>query len=264
MKKRLLPFVLVVLLLGMFVSSVPGADEFPAHRGQINDFANLIPPDVVQRMEAKARQVLNTTGTSVVVVTMPTIGENYLSDYVNRLYRAWGIGKKGENKGVLIFFAVKEKKIRIETGYGVEGILPDGKVGEILRRDVPPHLKKKDYGTGLENALLAVSRVIEEDAKASGGVKPVPKKAPVSPHSVFVVATLIFFGIIGLIVLLIVMIKKGGRHMVRSDDRYEPMSTSSGFSSSDSGSSDSGSSDSGGFDGGDSGGGGAECSIDDD
>lgn len=264
MKKNLFSALLVGLLLCFFAVSVPGADEFPTHRGQINDFADLIPPDVEQRMEAKARQVLKTTGTSVVVVTMPTIGENDLSDYVNRLYRAWGIGKKGENKGVLVFFARKEKKIRIETGYGVEGILPDGKVGEILRRDVVPHLKKKDYGTGFENALLSVSRVIEEDAKASGGVKPPPKKPPVSPHAVFLVATLIFFGVIGLVVLLIVMIKKGGRRMVRSDDRNEPMRMSSGFSSSDSGSSDSGSSDSGGFDGGDSGGGGAECSIDDD
>ncbi|NPU86251.1 MAG: TPM domain-containing protein [Syntrophaceae bacterium] len=263
MRKHLFGALLVVLLFGLLASSVPGSDEFPAHRGQINDFADLIPPDVEQRMEAKARQVLNTTGTSVVVVTMPTIGENYLSDYVNRLYRAWGVGKKGENKGVLIFFAQKEKKIRIETGYGVEGILPDGKVGEILRRDVAPHLKKKDYGTGLENALLSVSRVIEEDAKASGGVKPTPKKPPVSPHTVFIVATFIVFGIIGLIVFLIVMIKKGGRRMVGSDNRYEPISSTSSFSSGDSGSSDSGSSDSGGFDGGDSGGGGAECSTDD-
>ena len=52
--------------------------------------------------------------------------------YANGLYKAWGIGKKGEDKGVLIFFTLKERKIRIETGYGVEGILPDGLVGEIL------------------------------------------------------------------------------------------------------------------------------------
>ncbi|PKN33966.1 MAG: hypothetical protein CVU61_11030 [Deltaproteobacteria bacterium HGW-Deltaproteobacteria-19] len=263
MKKPLFNALLVILMLGFFASSVPGADEFPAHRGQINDFADLIPPDVEQRMETKARQVLATTGTSVVVVTMPTIGENYLSDYVNRLYRAWGIGKKGENKGVLIFFAQKEKKIRIETGYGVEGILPDGKVGEILRRDVAPHLKKKDYGTGFENALLSVSRVIEEDAKASGGAKPSPKKPPVSPHAVFLVATFFFFGIIALVVFVIVMLKKGRRGVSSTSDRYEPISSTSSFSSSDSGSSDSSSSDSGGFDGGDSGGGGAECSTDD-
>ncbi len=254
----------VVLLLGILAFPVAAKDEFPAHRGQVNDFADLIPPDVEQRMEAKAREVLRTTGTSVVVVTMPTIGENYLSDYVNRLYRAWGIGKKGENRGVLIFFALKEKKVRIETGYGVEGILPDGKVGEILRRDVAPYLKKKDYGTGLSNALEAVSRVIEEDAKASGTARAAaPKKPPVSPHVVFIVATLVLAGIVGLVVFVIVMARKGRFTAGRADDRYESIGSSGGFSSSDSGSSDSGSSDSGGFDGGDSGGGGAECSTDD-
>jgi uncharacterized protein len=263
MRKPCCSVLMIVLLLGILAFSVAAKDEFPAHRGQVNDFADLIPPDVEQRMEAKAREVLRTTGTSVVVVTMPTIGENYLSDYVNRLYRAWGIGKKGENRGVLIFFALKEKKVRIETGYGVEGILPDGKVGEILRRDVAPHLKKKDYGTGLSNALEAVSRVIEEDAKASGtarsaNAKPARKSSAASPHVVFIVATLVLAGIVGLVVFVVVMIRKGRFTAGRADDRYESIGSSGGFSSSDSGSSDSG-----GFDGGDSGGGGAECSTDD-
>jgi len=264
MKKHLLVTVLACLLLCS--AGVPVAwamEEFPAHRGQINDFADLIAPDVEQRMEARARQVLQKTGVSVVVVTMPTIGENTLSDYVNRLYRAWGIGKKGEDRGVLIFFALKERKIRIETGYGVEGILPDGKVGEILRRDVAPYLKKKDYGTGLEGALESVSRVIEADAKVSGGAKPSPKKPPVSPFVVFLVATLTICFFVGVISFVIVLFKKGGRGVSATTDRYEPISSTGSFCSSDSGSSDSGSGDSGGFDGGDSGGGGAECSTDD-
>ena len=67
----------------------------------------------------------------MVVVTMPDVGGAEYNDYANRLYSAWGIGKKGEDKGVLIFVTIKERKMRIETGYGVEGILPDGLAGEV-------------------------------------------------------------------------------------------------------------------------------------
>jgi uncharacterized protein len=262
-KKRLFGVLAVWIIFGTLALPVSGKDEFPAHRGQVNDFAHLIPPAVEQRMEARAREVLRKTGASIVVVTMPTIGENDFSDYVNRLYRAWGIGKKGEDRGVLLFFALKEKRVRIETGYGVEGILPDGKVGDILRRDVLPYLKKKDYGTGLEGGLEAVARVIEADAGAAGtGRAAPPKKPPVSPHAVFIVATLVFFGIVGLLVFVVVMIRKNRFTAAPSDNRFESIGAGGGWSSGDSGGGDSGG-DSGGFDGGDSGGGGAECSTDD-
>jgi len=115
-------------------------------------------------MEILTKEVLQKTGTSLVVVTMETIGDADVPTYVNQLYQTWGIGKKGEDKGVLIFLALKERRIRIETGYGVEGILPDGRVGEILDTYVVPFLKEGQYGKGLYNALAAVSDVIAKDA----------------------------------------------------------------------------------------------------
>jgi uncharacterized protein len=156
---------LFLILAG--ASSSSGAETFPRPVGPVNDFANVIPGEYRQKMDALSREVLEKTGTSVVVATMPTIGDNDPTEYANRLYQSWGIGKKGEDKGVLIFLALKERRIRIETGYGVEGILPDGRVGEILDRDVVPFLKRGDYGRGLMNAMLDVSGVIAENAKVS-------------------------------------------------------------------------------------------------
>ena len=121
----------------------------------MNDFAGVIPPAIQVEMRSRAREVLQKTGASVVVVTIPTLGESYVSDYANKLYHAWGIGKKGEDRGVLILFVLKERKIRIETGYGLEGILPDGRVGEILRDSMIPLLKEGKYGEGLLNGLKA-------------------------------------------------------------------------------------------------------------
>ncbi len=148
------------------------ADNFPKPIGAVNDFARVIPPEYKNRMESLAREVLEKTGTAIVVATVETIGENELNDYVNSLYKAWGIGKKGEDKGVLIFLTVKERKFRIETGYGVEGILPDGLVGEIRDRYAIPYFRKGDFGQGLSNTVIAVASVVAKAANVSitGGV----------------------------------------------------------------------------------------------
>ena len=179
---KFISIVSVIILLLLTISPLEGKEQFPPSQGAVNDFARVIPSPYVNQMESLAREVLEKTGTSVVIATMETIGDNDPDDYANRLYESWGVGKKGEDRGILIFLAVRERKIRIETGYGVEGILPDGLVGEILDRYAIPHLKAGDYGKGLANAMIAVSSVVAKDANVSltGGPtidKPITKRA---------------------------------------------------------------------------------------
>ncbi len=162
-----------------FAASATAAGEpFPKPAGAVNDFARVISAQDAGPMENLAREVLEKTGTAIVVATVETIGDNDPADYANRLYQAWGIGKKGEDKGVLIFIAVKERRVRIETGYGVEGILPDGLAGEILDRYAVPRFRAGDYGKGLAETMAAVSAVV---AKAAGvtltGAQP-PQRSP--------------------------------------------------------------------------------------
>jgi uncharacterized protein len=178
-KSKVTAFVLAVCLsLLLFGSYGFAAVSFPAATGAVNDFAGVIPADAVDRMARLSQEVLEKTGTAIVVATVKDAGDNEPDMYANELYQAWGIGKKGEDKGVLIFLALRERKVRIETGYGVEGILPDGLVGEILDRYVTPYLKKGDYGAGLENAMIAVSQVVARDARITltgdTAVKPLP------------------------------------------------------------------------------------------
>ena len=111
----------VILCLLLMVTPVGAVDNFAKPVGAVNDFAGVLPSQYKSQMEDLAREVLEKTGTAIVVATVTSIGENDAEDYANSLYQAWGIGKKGEDKGVLIFLAVKERKVRIETGYGVEG-----------------------------------------------------------------------------------------------------------------------------------------------
>jgi len=130
----------------------------------------------------------------VVVVTMSDIGGAEYNDYANRLYSAWGIGKKGQDKGVLVFVTIKERKMRIETGYGVEGILPDGLVGEIRDRYMTPYLKEDRFGEGILYGVAAISQVLAKDAGVEMTGK-VPLKERRSRGS----------GLVGLIFLVLVL-----------------------------------------------------------
>jgi uncharacterized protein len=176
-----LPILLLVGLL-FLIQAAPARGEFPKPVGAVNDFAHIIGPEEARQIDALSREVLEKTGASVVVATVASLEGNEVADYVNRLYQAWGIGKQGEDRGVLIFLALKERKIRIETGYGVEGILPDGRVGEILDRRVVPLLRTGDYGKGLLNAALAVSEVIARDAGVTLTGSPAPAPPPGARH----------------------------------------------------------------------------------
>jgi uncharacterized protein len=199
--KILLALGIIVLLFGAAASWA--ADNFPRPVGAVNDFARVIPPEYKNRMESLSREVLEKTGTAIVVVTVENIGDNELSDYVNRLYKAWGIGKKGEDRGVLIFLTLKERKFRIETGYGVEGILPDGLVGEIRDRYAIPYFKKGDFGQGLSNTVTALASVVAKAANVSitggapveqQGEKKVGQRGSVLPLIILVVILVSLLG----------------------------------------------------------------------
>ena len=171
-------FFLGLVFLLLLAGTPVGAERpFPRAKGLVNDFADVVSSAYEQKIAAITGELLQKTGTAVVVVTMPDIGGAEYNDYVARLYSAWGIGKKGEDNGVLIFVTVKERKMRIETGYGVEGILPDGLVGEIRDRYMTPYLKENKFGQGLLNGTLAVSQVIARNSgiKLTGQM---PAKTP--------------------------------------------------------------------------------------
>ena len=175
-------FLTVLLTLLSFALTAHGADKFPTPTGAVNDFAGVIPAEQRAAMGSLAQEVLEKTGTAVVVATVATVGDDHADDYANRLYSAWGIGKKGEDKGVLIFLALKERRVRIETGYGVEGIITDGMAGEILDRYALPYFRQGDYGRGLSSAMAAVSEVLARNAGVT--LEGRPQFRPTGPQRV--------------------------------------------------------------------------------
>jgi len=165
--KRFFPTILLLLGIAALVCPVHRAGAqppFPKPQGAVNDFASVIPSSEERRIDTICREVLQKTGTAIVVATVDTVGDSDYATYANELYADWGIGKKGEDKGVLIFLTKKERKIRVETGYGVEGILPDGLAGQVLDDYVVPFLKEGDYGKGLLNGTIVLAQIIAKDA----------------------------------------------------------------------------------------------------
>lgn len=174
--KTALLIMLFFLLLGASLSQ--GMPPIPRPRGLVNDFANIIPRSYESKLMAVVAELYQKTGVPVVIVTMPDIGGADYNEYANRLYNDWGIGKKGEDKGVLIFVALKERKMRIETGYGAEGILPDGLVGEIRDTYMIPYFKQNKFGEGLLYGTVAIAKIIAKDAGVTltGRVDPIVSK----------------------------------------------------------------------------------------
>jgi uncharacterized protein len=148
------------LFLFLLGDATAAGNEFPEKLGLVNDFANVIPQYQEQKILAVTNELLRKTEIPVVIVTMPDIGGAEYNDYANRLYEEWGIGKKGTDKGVLIFVTIKERKMRIETGYGIEGVIPDGLAGEIRDKYMIPYLRQNKFGEGIINGTMAIAMTI--------------------------------------------------------------------------------------------------------
>lgn len=202
-----------VVILMVLSAAAFAAEKYPSPKGTaVNDFAGVIDAANAAKTEALANEILLKTGVAVVVVTLSELGPaEDINLYINGLYKAWGIGKKGEDKGVLILLAAKERKIRIETGYGVEGVLTDGKVGEILDKLVVPHLKTGETGKALYNAVVGCGFFIAGDANVKLDGMNVPYRAKSQPRSTGLnLGALIFF----LIAAVVLLGTRQGRQML--------------------------------------------------
>ena len=139
--------------------------RLPDHRNRaVNDLAGIISYSYQNKMESMAREVLQKTGSSVVVATVNSLDDMEIEEYAVRLYEKWGIGGREEDKGVLILIAPNEHKVRIEVGYGLEHVLTDGLCGQIINSYMKPAFEAGDYTAGIYTGFLAVTDAIAKDA----------------------------------------------------------------------------------------------------
>ncbi len=134
-------------------------------RGYVNDFAKVLDATAAQQIEAFAAQLEQRSGVQIAIVTVESLDGGDIANDAGELFRQWGIGKKGKDEGLLYFLAVKDRKQRIEIGYGLESIMSDGFAGSV-QRSVRPSLQQGHYG----GAVLSVAQQLAAKIAEAKGV----------------------------------------------------------------------------------------------
>ena len=162
MKKLLLIFLL------LFAKHVVAQKIFdkPNPPQAVNDFGNFLEPFQRQALEQKLRNYNDSTSSAIVIITVPDLQGYDISQLSLKYLREWGIGTKEKNNGVLILVSKAEQKARIETGSGMEGVLPDILAKQILDERMFPYFKENDYYRGFDNTVDAIIQAAAGEYKA--------------------------------------------------------------------------------------------------
>jgi uncharacterized protein len=183
-----------LLALGLLAGGVAGARAAetlpPPPAAYFNDYAGLVSAADAQRLDAKLRQFAEATSTQIVVAVFPNLPSASLEDFTVRAAQSWRVGRKDWDNGAVFFVFVNDRKMRVETGYGLEGALPDQLAGRILDEQVRPRFRAGDWAGGIEAGIDGILAATRGEYKA-----PPPRKQGGSfvPLLIVVCFVLLFF-----------------------------------------------------------------------
>lgn len=136
--------------------------SLPKPSGRVTDLAELIDPSTEASIDQQLADLERRTSSEVAVATVRSLDGISIEEYANRLFKEWGIGQAKQDNGVLVLVAPNEREMRIEVGYGLEGVLPDGLAGQIIREDFTPRFRNNDYSGGIRAGVTRVVDVVEK------------------------------------------------------------------------------------------------------
>ncbi len=175
-------------------------------QGYINDYAGVIADGTRSTLEEYCTRVEKQTGAQIAVVTIDTLAGEPLEDVANDIFRKWGIGKKGKDEGILLLLVTRDRRMRLEVGYGLEPVIPDGASGTILRA-MRPALQESRHGEAVAEALNVIGTRIAQ-AKGVSLDAPLPQRRARRPSgSPFPWMFVVFV----VIMMVLGAIGKGGR-----------------------------------------------------
>jgi uncharacterized protein len=137
----------------------------PPLTGRVVDNANLISPAAETALTEELAKLEAGTTDQMVVVTLPSLGGRTVEETGLALGRCWGIGQKRFNNGVVVLVAPAEKKLRIEVGRGLEGLLTDPRAKKIIDDDMVPRFKAAQYDAGIEAGIANIDRLLRSDTR---------------------------------------------------------------------------------------------------
>jgi uncharacterized protein len=206
---------LLLILLMTGICSLAHAEKVEDLKptNYVNDFAGVLSPETIQNLNNLCTQLDHKANAQVAIVTIRSLDDDDIDDFASKLEERWKVGRKGSDRGLLLLLAVNDHKYRFEVGYGLEGILPDGKVGSIGRTMVP-YLRQGNYDAAVSLAMQQVSQVIATDANIQLDTQseaPVPVQRQPAQQ---LTGKQLLVGIIVLVVVIIVIVKLGGGGML--------------------------------------------------
>jgi uncharacterized protein len=169
--------------------------------GYVNDFAHVLDQNTIAQLENICQQIDEKAHAQIAVVTIKSLDGSDIESYAVDLFKKWGIGSKGSDRGVLILLATQDHRYRTEVGYGLEPILPDGKVGG-FGREAAPLLKENDFNGAVSLMTMRVAEVIAQDAGIQlTGAQPRAPTAVQEPST-----RLSIGGIVALIIIVLIVL----------------------------------------------------------
>ena len=173
-------FAFLTLFLGQVYAIAPS--EY------INDEANILTVEQKQTLNNLVNDFQSKTGNEVAVLIIPELKNETIESHAVKTFEEWGIGKKGKDNGVLLLVSINDRKLRIEVGYGLEGVLTDLKSSQIIRDIITPEFKNNNYFAGIQKGIEAIISVI------SGDTSVLPPEKPTITLSENLIGFIVFFG----------------------------------------------------------------------
>jgi uncharacterized protein len=197
MFKKIILFVgLAICACTVFAQELP-----PKSTTLVTDYTNTLSADEKQRLEGKLVAFNDSTSSQIAIVMISSIGEYDVNEYAQKLGRAWGIGQKGKNNGIVILVAKDDHKMSIQTGYGMEGALPDVITQQIRVNDMNPHFKAGEFYEGLDAGVDDIIKYTKGEYKADPQTKRHSKDEGGSAGFVIIIV---------IVILIIVFRNRGG------------------------------------------------------
>ena len=144
-------------------ASAHAQSAFPKPSGYVNDYAGVLMPAARAELNELLRGVEQKTSSEIAVAIVTSLNGVPVEDYANRMFKEWGVGQEKADNGVLVVVSPADREMRIEVGYGLEGVIPDGLAGEIIRTEFLPRFRQNDYAGGIDAGVRRIAAIVERN-----------------------------------------------------------------------------------------------------
>jgi uncharacterized protein len=207
----------IAVIIVLFLSSCASASKeiaFPKPQGYINDYAGILDAATKNELDALVRSVESSTSAEIAVAVVESAQGLTVQQYANALFAEWGVGKAGQDNGILMLVALEDRELWIEVGYGLEGVVTDLEAGVIVDDVILPFFREGEFSMGIYYGVAAIANKIYLESGMAGldisSLKSIDSFSPQAsaPAStaggpnLFLLVCLPFFGIIFIIIII--------------------------------------------------------------